>query len=174
MTAGLIQYVLGRHRLKAGIARLGQQPSAPTADTAAAHRTAEARGALSADEWKRIIAIVIFFLAASIFWGGYEQAGSTLNLFADRNTRLSIFGYEFPSSWFQSLNSLYIMALAPLFVHGIDRIRPASTVARRENGKGGGVAYDADMAASVALMNWESSLPWLQLSPSPARLLDNL
>src|SRR5215831_10776496 len=101
MTAGLIQYVLGRERLKAGIARLGQKPAAPTAETAAAQRTAEAKGALSGDEWKRIGAIVIFFLAASIFWGGYEQAGSTLNLFADRFTRTEIFGFAFPSSWFQ-------------------------------------------------------------------------
>ncbi len=48
--------------------------------------------------WKRIGAIVIFFLAAVLFWAAYEQAGSTLNLFADRNTRLEVFGFAFPSS----------------------------------------------------------------------------
>jgi POT family proton-dependent oligopeptide transporter len=115
MTAGLIQYVLGRQRLEAGLARLGQQPSAPTAGTAAAARTAEAHGALSSDEWKRIGAIVIFFLAASIFWGGYEQAGSTLNLFADRFTRNDIFGFAFPSSWFQSVQPAFVIILAPVF-----------------------------------------------------------
>jgi POT family proton-dependent oligopeptide transporter len=115
MTAGLIQYVLGRHRLKAGLSRLGQQPSAATADTAAAQRTAEARGALSADEWKRIGAIVIFFIAASLFWGAYEQAGSTLNLFADRYTRTDIFGFSFPSSWFQSVQPAFVIILAPVF-----------------------------------------------------------
>ena len=115
MTAGLIQYVMGRERLKAAIARLGQQPSVPTADTSAARRTAEARGKLSADEWKRIGAIVIFFLAASIFWGAYEQAGSTLNLFADRFTRNEIFGFSFPSSWFQSVQPAFVIILAPVF-----------------------------------------------------------
>ena len=115
MTAGLIQYVLGRQRLKQGIARLGQAPSAPTADTAAATRTAESRGALSSEEWKRIGAIVIFFLAATVFWGGYEQAGSTLNLFADRYTRLEVFGFAFPSSWFQSVQPAFVIILAPVF-----------------------------------------------------------
>src|SRR3954462_11438574 len=87
MTAGVIQYYVGRHRLKEGIARLGQKPSAPTADTTAAQRTAEASGGLRTGEWKRRGAIFIFFMAPSLFGGGYEQAGSPLNLFADRYTR---------------------------------------------------------------------------------------
>jgi proton-dependent oligopeptide transporter, POT family len=115
MTAGLIQYAAGRERLKQGMTRLGQQPKAPTADTAAAQRTAESRGGFSAEEWKRIGAIVIFFIAAGLFWGGYEQAGSTLNLFADRYTRLEIFGFSFPSSWFQSVQPIFVIALAPVF-----------------------------------------------------------
>src|SRR3954466_712291 len=115
MSAGVIQYILGRHRLKEGIARLGQKPAVPTADTRAAQRTAEASGGLSTAEWKRIGAIVIFFMAASLFWGGYEQAGSTLNLFADRYTRLSILGFSFPSSWFQSVQPIFVIALSPIF-----------------------------------------------------------
>ena len=115
MTAGLIQYALGRDKLKAGIARLGQKPSAATADTAAATRTAESSVGLSTEEWKRIGAIVVFFVAASIFWGGYEQAGSTLNLFADRFTRNDIFGFSFPSSWFQSVQPAFVIILAPVF-----------------------------------------------------------
>ncbi len=115
MTAGLIQYVLGRERLKAGIARLGQRLASPTAVTPGAQRTADARGGLSSDEWKRIGAIVIFFMAASLFWGGYEQAGSTLNLFADRYTRLSFLGVSFPSSWFQSVQPIFVIVLSPLF-----------------------------------------------------------
>jgi POT family proton-dependent oligopeptide transporter len=50
-----------------------------------------------------------------LFWSEFEQAGSTLNLFADRNTDNSIAGWQFPSTWFQSLNSLFIIALAPVF-----------------------------------------------------------
>jgi POT family proton-dependent oligopeptide transporter len=45
----------------------------------------------------------------------FEQAGSSLNLFADRLTRNSIFGWEFPSSWLQSVNPLFIIAFAPAF-----------------------------------------------------------
>ena len=115
MTLGLVQYVMGGHRLKAAMARLGQKPTAPTADTAAAARTAEARRGFSPEEWKRIGAIVIFFIAAGLFWGAYEQAGSTLNLFADRYTRTEVFGFTFPSSWFQSVQPVFVMILAPIF-----------------------------------------------------------
>ena len=66
-------------------------------------------------ERKQLYAIGIFFLAAALFWSVFEQAGSTLNLFADRDTRTELLGWDFPSSWFQSLNSLYIIALAPVF-----------------------------------------------------------
>lgn len=67
------------------------------------------------EERKRLYAIGVFFFAAALFWSVFEQAGSTLNLFADRDTRTELFGWPFPSSWFQSLNSLYIIALAPVF-----------------------------------------------------------
>jgi len=115
MTLGLVQYVLGRERLRQGLTRLGQQPAAPTADTPAARRTAESGGGLSAQEWKRILAIVFFFAAAVVFWGAYEQAGSTLNLFADRFTRLEVFGFRFPSSWFQSVQPIFVILLSPFF-----------------------------------------------------------
>jgi POT family proton-dependent oligopeptide transporter len=68
------------------------------------------------EERGRLWVIFVFFLAASIFWSVFEQAGSTLNLFADRNTDnvLPVYG-PFPSSWFQSLNALFIIMFAPLF-----------------------------------------------------------
>jgi proton-dependent oligopeptide transporter, POT family len=115
MTFGVIQYVVGRGRLQAGIDRLGQKPDAATEDTVAARRTAETSRGFSTDEWKRISAIVIFFLAAVLFWGAYEQAGSTLNLFADRYTRLEMFGHAFPSSWFQSVQPVFVIVLSPIF-----------------------------------------------------------
>jgi proton-dependent oligopeptide transporter, POT family len=115
MVFGVVQYVLGRDRLTSGIARLGQHPQRATAETSAAARTAETSSGLSRDEWKRIGAIVIFFLAAVLFWGAYEQAGSTLNLFADRYTRLDLAGFTFPSSWFQSVQPIFVILLAPVF-----------------------------------------------------------
>jgi proton-dependent oligopeptide transporter, POT family len=66
-------------------------------------------------ERRRLYAIGVFFLAAALFWSEFEQAGSTLNLFADRSTRTSILGWEFPSSWFQSANALFIILFAPVF-----------------------------------------------------------
>ncbi|MEO6004780.1 MAG: peptide MFS transporter [Opitutus sp.] len=64
---------------------------------------------------KRLAAILIFFIAAEIFWAIFEQTGSTISLFADRLTRNEVFGWPFPSSWWQSVNSIWVILLAPLF-----------------------------------------------------------
>ncbi|MDI1319433.1 MAG: peptide MFS transporter [bacterium] len=64
---------------------------------------------------KRIAAILVFFFAAEIFWAIFEQAGSTLTLFADQLTRNEFFGHAFPSSWWQSVNSVWVILLAPVF-----------------------------------------------------------
>ena len=65
-------------------------------------------------EQKRFVVIFVLFLAASLFWSAFEQAGSTLNLFAERSTAKVILGFEYPASWFQSVNSLFIISLAPV------------------------------------------------------------
>ena len=111
MIVGLIQYVLGRERLKTAIARLSLSATASSAAAPAPRSSLT----FTAAESRRIAAIVIFFLAAALFWGAYEQAGSTLNLFADRYTRLEVFGFSFPSSWFQSVQPIFVILLAPLF-----------------------------------------------------------
>jgi POT family proton-dependent oligopeptide transporter len=66
-------------------------------------------------ERTRLVIILILFLGSCVFWALYEQAGSTLSLFADRNTDTSLFGHSFPSSWFQSVPALFVIALAPVF-----------------------------------------------------------
>ena len=66
-------------------------------------------------ERRRLYVVLVLFVAAAIFWSVFEQQGSTLNLFAERSTDTTIFGYKFPASWFQSLNSLFIITLAPVF-----------------------------------------------------------
>jgi POT family proton-dependent oligopeptide transporter len=114
MTLGLVQYVAGRKRLSTAIARLEQKPArAAVPSPSAADSGSGLR--FTTTEWKRMGAIVIFFIAAGLFWAGYEQAGSTLNLFADRYTRLSVFGISFPSSWFQSVQPVFVIILAPMF-----------------------------------------------------------
>jgi POT family proton-dependent oligopeptide transporter len=66
-------------------------------------------------ERRRLYAIAILFLAACLFWSQFEQAGSTLNLFGDRATRTDVFGWTFPSSYYQSLQPLFIITFAPVF-----------------------------------------------------------
>src|SRR5436309_2723606 len=90
MTLGLTQYIVGRQRIQPALDRLAATPrpaAVRTAGTAADGAGATSFG-FTSTEWKRMGAIVIFFLVAILFWGAYEQAGSTLNLFADRYTRL--------------------------------------------------------------------------------------
>ena len=72
-------------------------------------------GGLTIVEKKRIGVIAVCFLAAACFWSGFEQAGSSMNLFADRLTDRMIGGWEMPASWLQSVNSVFIILLAPLF-----------------------------------------------------------
>ncbi|MER7049372.1 peptide MFS transporter [Streptomyces jumonjinensis] len=70
---------------------------------------------LSALEQTRMSGYIWFFVAAAAFWAIYDQTGSVLSLFAKNDTESTLFGFEFPSTWFQSLNPLFVMALAPLF-----------------------------------------------------------
>jgi POT family proton-dependent oligopeptide transporter len=67
------------------------------------------------EERKSLLVIAVLFAAATVFWMAYEQAGSTLNLFADRNTHNAILGWSFPASWYQSLPPLFIILFAPVF-----------------------------------------------------------
>ncbi|GAA1155399.1 oligopeptide:H+ symporter [Streptomyces javensis] len=70
---------------------------------------------LSAVEQTKVSGYIWFFVAAAVFWMIYDQGGSTMSAFADSKTADTIFGLHFPSSWFQSVNPLMIMALAPVF-----------------------------------------------------------
>jgi proton-dependent oligopeptide transporter, POT family len=67
------------------------------------------------EERKSLVVITVLFAAAIVFWMAYEQAGSTLNLFADRSTNNAILGHSFPASWYQSLPPLFIILFAPVF-----------------------------------------------------------
>ncbi len=66
-------------------------------------------------DWQRIAVILIVGVFSIVFWMGFEQAGGTLNLFADNKTERTLFGSEFPASFFQSINPFLIFALAPVF-----------------------------------------------------------
>jgi len=77
-------------------------------------------GGLSAAEKKRVAVIAIFFICSALFWAGYEQAGSTLNLFARDDTNRSFLGSWFPSgqhpvSWYQAPQAIFVLSFAPVF-----------------------------------------------------------
>lgn len=59
--------------------------------------------------------VVIFIIAAFVifFWAAYEQAGVSLTYFADQQTDRHIFGWEMPTSYFQSFPAIFVVLLAP-------------------------------------------------------------
>jgi len=67
------------------------------------------------EERDRMLVATILIIFSVLFWALFEQAGSSLNVLADRNIDRHVFGWEAPASMFQSLNSFFIITLAPLF-----------------------------------------------------------
>lgn len=67
--------------------------------------------ALTHEEKHKVAAIFIMAFFVIFFWITFEQAGSSLTLFADRSTDRMIFGWEVPASWFQSINPIFIVLL---------------------------------------------------------------
>jgi POT family proton-dependent oligopeptide transporter len=143
MTFGLVQYVLGAKRLEtvglerqaseepgklwllvgASVAALGAalilsgqyRDYLIAGSSVALFAWLLAKGAADKVERKKIAAITLLFIFASLFWMGFEQAGSSLTLFADRITENRLFGWSFPSSWYQSVEPFFVITLAPAF-----------------------------------------------------------
>jgi proton-dependent oligopeptide transporter, POT family len=65
---------------------------------------------LTSIERQRVVVMIVLFMASALFWAGFEQSGSSLNLFAQRYTERHAFGGEVPAPWFQSLEPFYIIA----------------------------------------------------------------
>ena len=109
MLLGLAAYLLFRAKYLPGVG----VTTARQQSVAAGHRASEP---LTPAEWRRVAALGIVFVLVAFFWASYEQAGSSLNLFADRYTHLPHIGSRLmPSSWFQSAQPLFVLILAPLF-----------------------------------------------------------
>lgn len=115
MLIGLAHFLFQYRRLGSKGARpIGKQSSQAHNETAHDAKKEE-KLPLTKQEWSRLGAIAILFSFAAFFWAVYEQDGSSLNLFADRLTDCSVFGWKFPSSWFQTLPAVYCIILAPAF-----------------------------------------------------------
>jgi POT family proton-dependent oligopeptide transporter len=107
MVMGLIQYSLRQGALGDIGLRAGAKVAAEGQATPQEPLTSEERGRM----W--VVAILVLFIMTFFFV--FEQAGTTLNLFADEHTRCAIGSWKFPSSWFQSVNSIWLLLLAPAF-----------------------------------------------------------
>ncbi len=73
-------------------------------------------------EWSRVGVIFVLALFNIAFWSGFEQAGTSFNTFAADLTDRVIFGWEIPASWFQSVNAMFIVILAPVFTIVWDKL----------------------------------------------------
>lgn len=109
MSLGLLHYLFQINRL--GTA--GMRPEKRVKDSTV--KVKEKSPPLTVPEWKRLGAVGILFVFTMLFWAIYEQGGSSLSLFADKLTDCSMFGWTFPSSWFQSLQAIFVIVLAPVF-----------------------------------------------------------
>jgi POT family proton-dependent oligopeptide transporter len=71
-------------------------------------------GVDTVDERRRVLVILVLFVAAAIFWAGFEQAPTSLNLFANDFTDRVIGGWEIPPTVFQSINAFWVITMAPV------------------------------------------------------------
>jgi POT family proton-dependent oligopeptide transporter len=120
---------------------------------------------LTGDEKAKLAGYIWFFLAAAVFWMIYDQSGSTLTVFAEHDTSTKLLGIDFPASWFQSLNPLFVMALAPVIALLWVRLgsRNPSTVVKFAYGLIGiGVSFGVMMLAQAAASGGTKVIPlWL-------------
>ena len=118
MILGLIFYQIYRPKYLAGV---GLSPKQIAQEQRAGRSVskvnqAELNRPLNYVDIQRLIVILILaFIGNIVFWAAFEQAGSSMSVFADQNTNRRIFGYEFPSTWYQSVNALTIVLCAPIF-----------------------------------------------------------
>jgi proton-dependent oligopeptide transporter, POT family len=117
----------------------------------------------SSEERRRFWAILVLFIASAAFWSAFEQAGSTLNLFAERNTNMHQWDFSlwglFRASYFQSFNSIFLIALAPVFAWlwvKLGRREPSSTA----KFSWGLVFVGLGFAILIPVANSTNASPW--------------
>ncbi|MEO2266384.1 peptide MFS transporter [Pseudoalteromonas pernae] len=93
---------------------LGDIGVIPSAKLSQAQSESNTKEPLTKVEMDRIKVIFTMSVFSIIFWMGFEQAGGLMNLFANNYTDRMLFDFEVPASWFQSLNSIFIIVFAPL------------------------------------------------------------
>jgi POT family proton-dependent oligopeptide transporter len=104
MLCGLLMFMWGQRRFLQHVGGRPQQTESLVAPVES-----------GADGWHRGLGLLIVFAFVAVFWAGYEQAGTSLNLFAERNTTRQIGGFLVPTSWFQAIQPFAVLMTAPLF-----------------------------------------------------------
>lgn len=105
--SAVIQILLSKRYL----GDLGQQPSAQRSKA----QSGGAHNPLTADERDRLKVIFMLFVFVMLFWAAFEQAGGLMNLYASEKTNRMLGTFEVPAGWFQSVNAIFIVLLAPVF-----------------------------------------------------------
>jgi POT family proton-dependent oligopeptide transporter len=114
MVLGLIVYLIGQKYLAPDLKMKGA--SGPAEKSSAESAALGGSKPLSKDEWNRVGALIVLCLLNVVFWAVYEQQGNTMQTWADEQTNWpKVFGFQIPSTWFQSFNPLFIFLMAPLF-----------------------------------------------------------
>lgn len=114
MVFGLVFYVLqGKMLGDAGLKIATKKVDSHSENGASENQPQPVK--LTKEEISRIGAIAVLFVFNILFWAIYEQGGSSLNLFADKCTNCSVFGWQFPSSWLQTFQASFVIMFAPLF-----------------------------------------------------------
>lgn len=93
---------------------LGVRPAAKEVQDNASGITAD-KQPLTKAEKQRIGAIFVYFFFAIFFFAGFEQAGSSISLYTENFVNRNLGGFDIPTSWFQSVNPLFIVLLTPVF-----------------------------------------------------------
>ena len=110
MILGLTIYYVGQKYIKPHPANFQQSlPEQKKPDVAAKGATR-----MTGEEWKIVLALAALCLLNAVFWAVYEQQGNTMQLWADNQTDWNFFGWEMPSTWYQSFNPLMILIFAPI------------------------------------------------------------
>lgn len=135
-------------------------------NTTRAEVLAQSKTPLTRDEKMRTLALTFLCMVTIFFWGIYEQQGNTLQLWSDQNTDWNFFGWEVPSTWYQSFNPLMIVLLAP----ALDRYwswkgsrgKGSSTVLKMAMGCVlGAVALGVMVLAAQSVGTGKGSVLWL-------------
>jgi POT family proton-dependent oligopeptide transporter len=118
-----------------------------------------------ADGRKKLVALAIFFLASALFYSGYEQQGSSLNLFAERYTDLHIGTFKIPAEWFQSVPSAVVFTFVPLFAWlwvwlGKRKLNPMTPVKISLGPLFTALGFAMMMLGSLVVARGELASPW--------------